>query len=71
MVRKDLLIGKMKAKDMTYLTVAQATGMSPKSVFNKLRGKGKITTEEAEKLAEVLGIKRSEMTGIFFAKKCN
>lgn len=68
MVRRDLLIGILKDQGRTYIGVSKALNMTPKTLYNKLRGNRSFTIEEATRMIDFLGIKRDEILDIFFAQ---
>lgn len=70
MVDTRLLKSKITLSGMTQKEVAKAIGIDPASLNVKLNNKGRVfTVNEAKRLGEVLKIKRTDMSKIFFAQK--
>ena len=67
MVRRDLLIGKIKANGLTYIKIAEKLGVTTVTVRNKLKS-GDFLCDEALCISEMLGLTRDEAHDIFFSK---
>lgn len=63
---KDLQI-KMQKNGYTLESLSQAIGISRTGLFNKIHNIKEFRVSEIKKISELLKLKKSEMTHIFFA----
>jgi len=61
------LKGKLRENQLTYEKCAEKLGITITALSNKLNGKSVFTVPEAVKLAEILGLTKTESIDIFFA----
>ena len=55
-MRANLLRSEIVANDMTVTSLAEAIGMKPKTMYNKMNGSSQFTIDEAVKICSVLKI---------------
>lgn len=66
MVKKNLILAKATALDMLSTDLADALGIHPSTLSQKLNGKTEFTISEAETLKNVLELTNDEVSDIFF-----
>ena len=64
---KDLLLYYMKKAGKTRTDVAEAVGMSERTLQNKVLGHTEFTHREITKLADVLSLSGGDLLSIFFS----
>jgi len=68
MINTDKLKGLMREKRVTQSELAKKIGIKPCTFNQKLNGKRNMSLEEAEVIAEVLGIDMSDFGKYFFSR---
>ena len=68
MINTDKLKGLMREKRVTQSELAEKIGIKPCTFNQKLNGKRNMSLEEAEVIAEVLGIDMSDFGKYFFSR---
>ena len=56
MMRANLLRSEIVAKDMTVTSLAEAIGMKPKTMYNKINGTSQFTVDEVIRICAALKI---------------
>lgn len=69
MINTNKIKGRMAELNVKQKDLAKATGLSPSTISQKLRGDRPITLDEAEVLADVLKIENQYFGEFFFAKQ--
>lgn len=67
MINTDKLKGLMKEKRVTQAELADSLGIKPCTVNQKLNGRRDMSLDEAEKIADVLGIDTGDFGKYFFS----
>lgn len=68
MINTNKLKGLMKEKQITQAELAEKLGIKPCTVNQKLNGKRVLSLDEAEAIAEVLGIDTGDFGKYFFSR---
>lgn len=68
MVNTDKLKGLMREKRITQAQLADKIGIKPCTINQKLNGKRYLTLDEAEIIADVLGIETGDFGKYFFTR---
>lgn len=69
MVRLDLLREAIKKSGFKDKHIAQSAGINDKVFSNRMRGRTSFSIEEAERVANVLGLSLAEFGRIFLARE--
>lgn len=65
-MQANLLRGEIVSKGMSVASLAEAIGMKPKTMYNKLNGNSQFTIEEAKAICSVLDIQGAEKKASIF-----
>lgn len=69
MVDTKMLQDKMQKNGYTLESLAAEMNLSRTGLFNKIHNLSEFRVSEINKLSELLQLKKTEMTNIFFAKR--
>lgn len=65
----ELLKNKIAESGMTMVAIAEKTGISRETIYNRFKGVGEFTASEMVALSDVLRLTNRERDRIFFARK--
>ena len=68
MINTDKLKGLMREKRITQSELAEKLGIKPCTINQKLNGKRDMSLDEAEMIADVLGIETGDFGKYFFSR---
>lgn len=68
MIRLDLLNSKIKRSGMTIVSIAEKTGVSRETLYNKLSGNVDFKASEILGISDALKLTAKERDEIFFAR---
>lgn len=69
MINTRRIKGRMAEMNLTQKDLAKATGLSPSTISQKIRGDRPVTLDEAQSFASVLKIEDQQFGEYFFAKE--
>ncbi len=65
-MKANLLRSEIVANDMTVASLAEAIGMKPKTMYNKINGNSHFTVDEVVRICDVLKIADAAKKPLFF-----
>ena len=65
----ELLRSKINDSGMTMVAIAEKTGITRETIYNRFKGVGDFTASEMLAISDVLRLSNNERDRIFFARK--